>query len=186
MSSNDKSNTNVAITVAVIGVVGTLGAAFFSNWDKIFTQSVSTGDSPAQSSVVTPTPAPTAETDPGIAPTVEDSAPTVEDVTGEWSSEGDITATHLITLDLSPRGRGLDGVLTAVNYSNDNASGVLSIVGEASTLPMQVEIFNQRGLSAGIAELTLEEEVLVWRLVRVQGLGESTLPSLAYLFPVPD
>lgn len=110
----------------------------------------------------------------------------VADIAGQWSSEGDITATHLITLDLSPSSRGLDGVLTAVNYNTESASGVLSIVGEASTLPMQVEIFNQRGLSAGWAELTLDEDVLVWRLVRVQGLGESTLPSLAYLFPVPD
>jgi hypothetical protein len=31
-----ESNHRIAIVVAVIGVIGTLGAAFIANWDKIF------------------------------------------------------------------------------------------------------------------------------------------------------
>jgi hypothetical protein len=34
-----ESNQRIAIAVAVIGVIGTLGAAFIANWDKIFVPS---------------------------------------------------------------------------------------------------------------------------------------------------
>jgi hypothetical protein len=62
------TNHRVAITIAVIGVLGTLGAALIGNWDKIFSSEspTSTRPRPTQShpqpSAITQSPAPTPTT----------------------------------------------------------------------------------------------------------------------------
>lgn len=62
--SESPSNHRVAIAIALIGVLGTLGAALIGNWDKIFPprRPVAVGARPAQQPEITRPPAPTPTT----------------------------------------------------------------------------------------------------------------------------
>ncbi|NJK39091.1 MAG: hypothetical protein HC825_00430 [Oscillatoriales cyanobacterium RM1_1_9] len=107
-----------------------------------------------------------------------------ESSVGQWSSEGDIQATHRIDLEITEINQGrISGVVTSSNYNSGSRSGVLSILGDVDQKVADLEIFDQRALELGEAEITLEDETLVWRLKRLQGTSD-VLPALAYLYKV--
>ncbi|MDC0834251.1 hypothetical protein CKA32_001592 [Geitlerinema sp. FC II] len=102
---------------------------------------------------------------------------------GNWSSEGDIRASHILELEIETVSNGeLSGILRSRNIESGGYSGVMSIIGEPKSDAIAVEIFDGRGFEVGEAELSLEDETLTWRLNRSQGISEETLPSLSYLW----
>ena len=137
---------------------------------------------PNSSVVASPTASPSVSLSASPSQTPETSP--VSRLAGKWSSEGDVRATHIMKLDISYRDNKLGGTLTSASLKSESSSGLLSIIGEINTKPVNVEIFDQKGNVVGKAELSLEDKVLVWRLIRAQGIAERALPSLSYLYPV--
>ena len=68
-----ESNYRVAIVVAVIGVIGTLGAAFIGNWDKIFAPSPKSSPKIDSAQTTRVEPRPPAEAIPNIGGVWRDS-----------------------------------------------------------------------------------------------------------------
>lgn len=108
--------------------------------------------------------------------------PSLDKFVGRWSSEGDVRASHLMTLEIQLQDGELSGTLESQSYKDRSSSGVLSIVSEDNEKPSSVEIFDQKGYAVGKAELELSKKALVWRLIRAQGIAEVSLPSISYLY----
>lgn len=112
--------------------------------------------------------------------------PSIAQFMGRWSSEGNVQATHLMQLEINREYEGLSGVLKAESYKDDSSSGILSIFSETEGERVIVKILDQKGYEVGEAELSLDGEVLVWRLIKARGIAAVTLPSIAYLYSVDE
>ncbi|MGL5082233.1 MAG: hypothetical protein ACRC8A_12180 [Microcoleaceae cyanobacterium] len=204
MAEGNGKGLRAEVMIALIGLFSAVGVALLQNWEKIFPSSpgVAETQAPVASSVVqTPTPitSPTMETPTPIAsPVAETPTPIASSpvgtpdpakpneidtsFVGNWSTEGDVRATHRMDLEITQVGQGkIGGVITAENYGSGSQSGALSIVGDVDGEVANLEIFNQQGLELAEAELKTEADTLVWRLKRVQGTTD-VLPGVAYFY----
>ncbi len=171
--SDNQNNNNLFNKILVPVIVALLvGGTAPWWWTEIFAKADSE-------------PAPATETSEPSPPETVSSNPVVlgDRLLGKWSSEGDVRATHILELEIETiRNNEISGVLTSRNIDSDGYSGIMSIIGELQNDAIEVEIVDGRGFEVGEAELSLDGDTLTWRLGRIQGIGKTTIPSLAYLW----
>ena len=179
---SDKTNSQTAIIVAGITVMGTLGASLFANWDKVFPPSEKTSTPTAQVEAPTTDAASDAPPSPETLP--NQSSTTANGFDGFWSSEDDITAEYLIDIELKSNGNTLSGTLQSFDQEEDNQSPLLSLVGEFETKKGVVEIYDQQAALAGKAELTVTGNALTFTLIESASTAVETIPSQAILYSI--
>ena len=179
---SDKTNSQTAIIVAGITVVGTLGTSLFANWDKVFPPSEKDSAPKAQVEAPTTNTASEAPSDPETVP--NQSSATANGFDGFWSSEADVTAEYLIDIELQSSGTELSGTLQSFNQAGENQSPLLSLVGEFDAEKGVVEIYDQKAALAGKAEITIANNTLTFSLLESEGIATETVPSQAVLYPI--
>lgn len=106
---------------------------------------------------------------------------------GNWTTEGQITGSHDMDLEeIKVENGELSGILTCTHYSTDSKgrkvnilgeSGILSLLGRGQGDVAKVTLYDTYGRSVAESELRLENNNVVWRLIR----GSSEFPNIAYL-----
>lgn len=92
--SETKPSHVALIVVAIIGLIGTLGAAMIANWDKLFPRNANAETTNASSAVRSATPTRTTSSDsPSKSPAFVDSEESVGshpsiDISGTWADSG--------------------------------------------------------------------------------------------------
>ncbi|MGB0560826.1 MAG: hypothetical protein ACPGVO_03365 [Spirulinaceae cyanobacterium] len=114
--------------------------------------------------------------------TAPQTALAVADILGQWTSEGDVTATHLTNIEIVDYEGEINGTIEATAFEDGSRSPVLSLVGRPGE--KIVDIYDQRGHYVGTAELELDGEVLTFRLIdgetEFESSAEEILPAIAY------
>ncbi|AFY37073.1 hypothetical protein Lepto7376_0669 [[Leptolyngbya] sp. PCC 7376] len=178
----DKANSQTAIIVAGITVVGTLGTSLFANWDKVFSPSEQASTSTP--TVETPTSNATSDAPPSPETLPNHSPATANGFDRFWSSEEDITAEYLIDIELKSSGTKLSGTLQSFSQEGDDQSPLLSLVGEFEAEKGTVEIYDQKAALVGKAEITITNNSLTFKLLESKGIATETIPSQAVLYPI--
>ncbi|MFB2897869.1 hypothetical protein ACE1CI_33565 [Aerosakkonemataceae cyanobacterium BLCC-F50] len=106
---------------------------------------------------------------------------------GNWSTEGEVTGSHSMDLEgITVENGELNGTLKSTQFSTDSkgrkeavvgTSGLLSVVGRGQGEAAKVTLYDTYGRAIAEGELKLENDNLVWRLIR----GSNDLPNIAYL-----
>lgn len=80
---------------------------------------------------------------------------------GFWTSEGDVTATGILEIDITQTGSELSGTIEYDEYSG-GSSGLLSIDGKISGNTSNFEIYDSRGREIGKGKITTDGKTITF------------------------
>ncbi|CAH0191161.1 hypothetical protein [Chryseobacterium sp. Bi04] len=98
---------------------------------------------------------------------------------GKFSSEGDVTASGIMTLELSQTGSKIEGVSNYQSVTDDSNSGMLSVNGYAKDNVAYIRFRDQRGNVVADGSVSLKDAATLYFK---QTTNSSMLPSVAYLY----
>ncbi len=110
-------------------------------------------------------------------------AQTANIFTGKFSSEGDVTAPGLMTLELSQQGSKLEGIGYYMSNKDDNTSGTLSVNGYVKDKKGYIRFRDQRGNVVADGSIIFKNSSTVYF---IQTTKSPIVPNAAYLYPVNE
>jgi len=98
---------------------------------------------------------------------------------GKFSSEGDVTASGIMTMELSQTGAKIEGVSNYQSTADDSDSGMLSVNGYVKNNIGYIRFRDQRGNVVADGNISLKDTTTLYFK---QTTTSSILPSVAYLY----
>lgn len=98
---------------------------------------------------------------------------------GNFSSEGDVTAAGIITMELSQTGAKIEGVSNYQTKNGESDTGMLSVNGYAKDNTGYIRFRDQRGNVVADGTIALKDATTLYFK---QTTSSSMLPSVAYLY----
>ena len=107
-------------------------------------------------------------------------AQSVKSLSGNFSSEGDITAKGIITMEVTQSGTKIEGISNYKTFDNQIDSGLLSVNGYAKNNIGYIRFRDQKGNLIADGTINYKNpETLYFRQIT----KSSSLPNSAYLYP---
>jgi len=102
---------------------------------------------------------------------------------GKFSSEGDINAPGLMTLELSQQGSKLEGIGYYMSNKNDDTAGMLSVNGYVKDNKGFIRFRDQKGNTVADGSIVLKDATTVYFL---QTTRSAMLPNAAYVYKLKE